>query len=304
MSNNGDANRNGDVNQASYSEDHQSETNIVHAVNHGNSLYVTNLSFSTTDQSLNECFSKFGPIQSASVVMEPNTDPPRTRGFGFVHYEKAEDADFAIESMNGQALDGRVIKVEKSKRSGAYQKTPGKYLGVQRDFDRRGGFRGEGGGYRVGGGFRDDRGGFRDDRGGFRDNRGGFRDDRGGFRDDRGGGYGGGYRDDRRVGGGYDDRNPPQQGYPPQQRSGFNDRAPAYSNDRSQQHGGGYRDAPRDRFAAAPAGGYDGPRTNDRSYPPNNSRGPPPMRTRSRSRDRGDAGNYNQGGGNYPRNNY
>ena len=176
----------GDSHQAPHSEEQHHDGNIVHSVNHGNSLYVTNLSFSTTDQSLNDCFSKYGSIQSASVVMEPNTDPPRTRGFGFVHYEKSEDADAAIDAMNGQALDGRVIKVEKSKRSGAYQKTPGKYLGPHREFDRRGGFRGGGGG------------GFRDDRGGF-------------IRDDGRGGYGGGYGDRRGGGGGggYDDRYPP-----------------------------------------------------------------------------------------------
>jgi RNA recognition motif-containing protein len=153
--------------------------------NKGNNLHVSSLSFRTNDESLRREFEKYGPVVSATLVKDSFGE---SRGFGFVTMEDVESGDRAIEAMHGREFEGRVIKVERAKRSTGYEKTPGRYLGPpqlstkynNRD-DRRGGYDRRddrrGGGYRDepyrggggGGGYRDDRGGYRDDRGGYRD---------------------------------------------------------------------------------------------------------------------------------------
>ena len=75
----------------------------------GNRLYVGNLAYSTMDQQLQEAFSEFGEVTSASVVIDRATG--QSRGFGFVEYGSNEDAERAIESLNGSTLDGRSITV-------------------------------------------------------------------------------------------------------------------------------------------------------------------------------------------------
>jgi RNA recognition motif-containing protein len=75
----------------------------------GNRLYVGNLAYSTMDQQLQEAFAEFGEVVSASVVIDRATG--QSRGFGFVEYGSAEEAERAIESLNGSTLDGRSITV-------------------------------------------------------------------------------------------------------------------------------------------------------------------------------------------------
>ncbi len=72
-------------------------------------LFVGNLPFSSTDDSLREAFAAYGNVTSASVVMDRETG--RSRGFGFVEFEKAEEADAAIAAWNGKAMDGRPLTV-------------------------------------------------------------------------------------------------------------------------------------------------------------------------------------------------
>lgn len=90
-------------------------------------LYITNLSFQTTDESITEAFSKFGKVTNASIIKEPLTGS--SRGFGFVAFASKEMCERAIDAMNGGPLDGRSIKVDFAKRNTAYNKTPGQYLG-------------------------------------------------------------------------------------------------------------------------------------------------------------------------------
>ena len=70
-------------------------------------LYVGNLSFKTTDASLQELFQAHGQVQSARVVMD--RDSGRSKGFGFVEMSNNEEATAAINALNGTDLDGRII---------------------------------------------------------------------------------------------------------------------------------------------------------------------------------------------------
>ncbi|MBN2376226.1 MAG: RNA-binding protein [Sedimentisphaerales bacterium] len=76
-------------------------------------IYVGNLSYGTTDDSLREAFVEFGQVESASVIQDRMTG--RSRGFGFVIMPDDAEAQKAIEAMNGQELDGRSLKVNQAK---------------------------------------------------------------------------------------------------------------------------------------------------------------------------------------------
>ena len=75
----------------------------------GNKLYVGNLAYSVRDESLQEAFAPFGTVISAKVMMDRETG--RSKGFGFVEMSTDDEAQAAINGMNGQALDGRAIVV-------------------------------------------------------------------------------------------------------------------------------------------------------------------------------------------------
>ena len=137
----------------------------------GNKLYVGNLPYSVRDQDLEQAFGQFGAVTSAKVMMERDTG--RSKGFGFVEMGSDDEAQAAINGMNGQPLGGRNVVVNEARPMEA--RPP-----------RSGGFGGGGGGYGGGGG-----GGY----GGGRREGGG-----GGYGGGGGGGYGGGRRE---GGGGY-----------------------------------------------------------------------------------------------------
>ena len=75
-------------------------------------LYVGNLSYSTTNDSLKAAFEKAGSVVSSSVLMDKMTG--RSRGFGFVEMEDA-DAEKAIAMFDGKELDGRNVKVNEAR---------------------------------------------------------------------------------------------------------------------------------------------------------------------------------------------
>ena len=157
-------------------------------------IYVGNLAYATTDDSLRAAFAAFGEVTSARVVTDRATG--RSKGFGFVEMPNEEEANAAIAALNESELDGRTIRANESQNRGA--------PGERRSFGgpRRGGFGGrrEGGfGGRREGGF----GGRRE--GGFGGRReGGFGGDR-----RREGGFGG----DRRREGGYGRRDRSDAGF-------------------------------------------------------------------------------------------
>jgi RNA recognition motif-containing protein len=122
-------------------------------------LYVGNLSFKTTGESLREYFSQAGTVESASIIEDRETG--RSRGFGFVEMATPEEAAAAIEKFNGKEVDGRNLTVNEAKpktdRGGGGGGGRGGYGGGR---DRDGGGYGGGGdrgGYGGGGGGRNDR---------------------------------------------------------------------------------------------------------------------------------------------------
>jgi len=74
-----------------------------------NKLFVGNLSFKTTENELQDAFSAFGTVTEANLMMDRMTNRPR--GFGFVTMSSAEEAQKAIEGMNGKDMDGRALTV-------------------------------------------------------------------------------------------------------------------------------------------------------------------------------------------------
>lgn len=72
-------------------------------------LFVGKLSFNTTDQSLLELFSQYGKVVSANVATD--RDSNRSKGFGFVEMENQEDAQKAINALDGQSFEDRIIVV-------------------------------------------------------------------------------------------------------------------------------------------------------------------------------------------------
>jgi RNA recognition motif-containing protein len=79
----------------------------------GRKIFVGNLSFNTTNQDLESLFGGIGTCESASVVTDRATG--RSRGFGFVEMSSADEAQRAIEQLNGKDLQGRSINVSEAK---------------------------------------------------------------------------------------------------------------------------------------------------------------------------------------------
>ena len=72
-------------------------------------LFVGGLSWDTTTEDLTTAFAKFGTVLDATVILDRTTG--RSRGFGFVTFDKPPDAMEAVKAMNGAELDGRILKV-------------------------------------------------------------------------------------------------------------------------------------------------------------------------------------------------
>ena len=128
----------------------------------GKKLYVGNLPYSVRDGDLEQAFGQFGSVTSAKVMMERDTG--RSKGFGFVEMGSDEEAQSAINGMNGQPLGGRSVVVnearpmeERPPRSGG-----GGFGGGGRREGGGGYGGGGGGGYGGGGG-----GGRREGGGGY-----------------------------------------------------------------------------------------------------------------------------------------
>ena len=79
----------------------------------GNKLYVGNLPYSVRDSDLEQAFGEFGAVTSAKVMMERDTG--RSKGFGFVEMGSDDEAQAAINGMNGQPLGGRNVVVNEAR---------------------------------------------------------------------------------------------------------------------------------------------------------------------------------------------
>lgn len=126
-------------------------TSLVSGANHlsevefqmGKKLYVGNLPFSATEQTLIDTFSQCGTVETAKLITDRDTG--RSKGFGFVEMSNDGEAQEAIDKFDGQDCDGRPMKVNEARpmepRGGG------------------GGGRGGRGGFGGGGGGRGGRGG-------------------------------------------------------------------------------------------------------------------------------------------------
>src|ERR1700742_2043018 len=78
-------------------------------------LYVGNLSFDTTEESLRTLFEQHGAVESAKLINDRDTGRPR--GFGFVEMSNA-DASRAMQALNGKDFDGRSLKINEAQDKG------------------------------------------------------------------------------------------------------------------------------------------------------------------------------------------
>jgi len=74
-----------------------------------NKIFVGNLSFNTTENDLQDAFAAHGTVTEANLITDRETG--RARGFGFVTMSTDEEANKAVEAMNGASLDGRTLTV-------------------------------------------------------------------------------------------------------------------------------------------------------------------------------------------------
>ena len=109
-------------------------------------IYVGNLSLETTEDDLRHAFEAFGQVRFINIVRDK--DSSESRSFGFVGMPSKDEAQTAINEMNGKDLKGQTINVEEGRR-----KTP-RWTGGDRQQSGLGGGgrggRGKGGGFRGG----------------------------------------------------------------------------------------------------------------------------------------------------------
>lgn len=110
-------------------------------------IYVGNMNFQTTEDSLRQLFEQYGPVDEVAVINDRETGRPR--GFAFVTMPNDEDAQRAIEELAGQEFEGRTLNVNEArpKPSGGGGGGRGGY-GGGRGGGGRGGYGGGGGGRR------------------------------------------------------------------------------------------------------------------------------------------------------------
>jgi cold-inducible RNA-binding protein len=76
-------------------------------------IYVGNLSYETSDESLRDAFEAYGQVESATVITDKYSG--RSRGFGFVEMPEKSEAMAAIEGLNGTELDNRSLTVNEAR---------------------------------------------------------------------------------------------------------------------------------------------------------------------------------------------
>src|SRR5438105_6448001 len=79
----------------------------------GKKLYVGNLAYGVSDSDLQQMFGPHGTVQSAQVIMDRDTG--RSKGFGFVEMSSDQEAEAAIQALNGKDSGGRALTVNEAK---------------------------------------------------------------------------------------------------------------------------------------------------------------------------------------------
>ena len=116
-----------------------------------NKLFVGNLSYNTTENELQDAFSAYGTVLEANLMVDRVSGRPR--GFGFVTFSSPEEAQRAVEAMNGAQLGGRPLTVNIARPR--EDRPPGGGGGSGGGGGGRGGYGGGGGRGGYGGGGRD-----------------------------------------------------------------------------------------------------------------------------------------------------
>jgi RNA recognition motif-containing protein len=93
-------------------------------------LYVGNLSYEVADSDLQNLFVPHGTVQSAQVIMDRDTG--RSKGFGFVEMDSNEQAQAAINALNGQEVNGRALTVNEARPREERGGSPRGYAGSRR----------------------------------------------------------------------------------------------------------------------------------------------------------------------------
>jgi len=76
-------------------------------------IYVGNMSYGTTEESLRNLFSGFGDVENVKIITDRETG--RAKGFGFVTMNNADEATKAIDELNDKEFDGRNLRVNEAK---------------------------------------------------------------------------------------------------------------------------------------------------------------------------------------------
>lgn len=100
---------------------------LVNTSNMAKKLFVGGLNYDTTQDGLQQAFSQFGAVSSATIIIDKMSG--RSKGFGFVEFDDDAAADAAVAAMNGAELEGRTLTVNEAR--------PLEPRPPRRDFDRR-----------------------------------------------------------------------------------------------------------------------------------------------------------------------
>jgi len=79
----------------------------------GRKLYVGNLTYGVTNETLQQMFAAHGTVESAQVIMDRDTG--RSKGFGFVEMKTDHEAQAAIAGLNGKEMEGRALTVNEAR---------------------------------------------------------------------------------------------------------------------------------------------------------------------------------------------
>ncbi len=76
-------------------------------------IYVGNLPWSASEQEIADAFAEHGTVEKATIIVD--RDSGRSKGFGFVTMNDNDEANTAIEALNGYELDGRALKINEAR---------------------------------------------------------------------------------------------------------------------------------------------------------------------------------------------
>ena len=83
-------------------------------------IYIGNLSFNTTEDTLKTLFAEFGDIESVKVIKDRFSGRPK--GFGFIEMPSNSEADQAIKALNGNRIDGNHVTIRPADSGGKKRK--------------------------------------------------------------------------------------------------------------------------------------------------------------------------------------